>query len=72
MAVRQQAVTGARHADAGTVRTGVGDIAGLLLTGEQYGVPYDLLAAALDVQSARLHGGSWAGGGRPDTLPPAT
>lgn len=57
MAVQQEStVTASRRADAGMVRTGDRDIAGLLLCGEQYGAPYDLLAAALDVQPARLRG----------------
>ena len=56
MTVRQHAVTGARRADAGTVRLGDRDIAGLVLCGEQYGAPYDLLAAALGVAPARLRG----------------
>src|ERR1700733_4386100 len=51
-----QVVAGARRADAGMVRTGGRDIAGLLLCGEQYGAPYALLAAALGVQPARLRG----------------
>jgi hypothetical protein len=33
-----------RRSDAGTVRLGDRDIAGLLLAGEMYGVPYDLPA----------------------------
>jgi hypothetical protein len=45
-----------RRADAGTVRLGGRDNAGLLLCGEMYGVPYDLLATFLDVQPARLRG----------------
>jgi hypothetical protein len=44
----------ARRADAGSIRLGDRDIAGLLLCGEMYGAPYDLLATALDVQPARL------------------
>jgi hypothetical protein len=44
----------ARRADAGSIRLGDRDIAGLLLCGEMYGAPYDLLAAALGVQPARL------------------
>src|SRR5580658_5052814 len=44
----------ARRADAGTVRPGSRDIAGLLLCGEMYGAPYDLLAACLAVQPGRL------------------
>ena len=43
-----------RRADAGTVRLGQRDVDGLLLCAEQYGAPYDLLAAALAVQPARL------------------
>jgi len=34
----------ARRADAGTVRLGERDVAGLLLCGDMYGAPYDLLA----------------------------
>ncbi|MGH3195178.1 MAG: hypothetical protein ACRDNT_04420 [Streptosporangiaceae bacterium] len=51
------AVTGARparRADAGTVRLSQRDIDGLLLAGEHYGVPYDLLAAALRVDPGRI------------------
>jgi hypothetical protein len=44
----------ARRADAGTVRLTGRDVAGLLLCGEQYAAPYDLLAAALAVQPSRL------------------
>ena len=44
----------ARRADAGTVRLSQRDIDGLLLTGEHYGAPIDLLAAALLVEEARL------------------
>jgi hypothetical protein len=44
----------ARRADAGTVRLSQRDIDGLLLVGEHYGAPADLLAAALRVQEARL------------------
>jgi hypothetical protein len=46
----------ARRADAGSVRLSSRDVAGLLLCGDMYGVPYDLLAAFLDVQPARLRG----------------
>ena len=50
-------VTGtARRADAGAVRLGRRDIDGLLLCAEHYGAPYDLLAAALGAQPARLRG----------------
>src|SRR5579859_4043242 len=44
----------ARRADAGTVRLSQRDIDGLLLCGEHYGAPADLLAAALLVEEARL------------------
>src|ERR1700677_843709 len=44
----------ARRADAGTVRLSQRDIDGLLLVGEHYGAPADLLAAALRVEEARL------------------
>jgi len=44
----------ARRADAGTVRLSQRDIDGLLLCGEHYGAPYDLLALALRVQPDRL------------------
>ena len=43
-----------RRADAGTIRLSQRDIDGLLLTGEHYGVPYDLLADALRVHPDRL------------------
>ena len=46
----------ARRADAGTVRPGDRDIAGLLLCGEMYGAPYDLLALSLGVCEDRLRG----------------
>jgi hypothetical protein len=45
-----------RRSDAGAVRLGQRDVAGLLLCAEQYGAQYDLLAAALAVQPARLRG----------------
>jgi len=34
----------ARRADAGSVRLGGRDVAGLMLVGDMYGAPYDLLA----------------------------
>jgi hypothetical protein len=46
----------ARRADAGTVRLGVRDVAGLVLLGDMYGAPYDLLAAYLGVRPDRLRG----------------
>jgi hypothetical protein len=44
----------ARRADAGSIRLSQRDIDGLLLAGEHYGVPMDLLAAALRVGEDRL------------------
>ena len=46
----------ARRADAGSVRLGGRDVAGLMLVGDMYGGPYDLLGGFLDVQPARLRG----------------
>src|SRR5690242_9043135 len=43
-----------RRSDAGVVRLGQRDIDGLILCAEHYAVPYDLLAAALGAQPARL------------------
>jgi hypothetical protein len=43
-----------RRADAGAVRLSQRDIDGLLLCGEHYGAPADLLAAALRVEETRL------------------
>jgi hypothetical protein len=45
-----------RRADAGTVRLGGRDVAGLVLCAEMYGAPYDLLAAALEVREDRCRG----------------
>jgi hypothetical protein len=47
-------VTGHRRSDVGEVRLTQRDIDGLILCAEQAGVPYDLLAAALAVEPARL------------------
>jgi hypothetical protein len=44
----------ARRADAGAVRLSQRDIDGLLLCGEHYGAPYDLLAAALRIPPGRV------------------
>src|SRR5215472_9160930 len=49
-----QDTTVARRADAGMVRLTGRDVAGLVLCGDMYGAPYDLLAASLAVQPARL------------------
>ncbi len=43
----------ARRADAGTVRLGGRDVSGLLLCGDMYGAPYDLIAAFLGVKPTR-------------------
>ncbi len=45
-----------RRDDAGTFKITDRDITGLSLCAEQYGAPYDLLAAALDVTIDRLRG----------------
>src|ERR1035441_9518315 len=45
-----------RRADYGAVRLGQRDIDGLILCAEHFGAPYDLLAAALAAQPARLRG----------------
>jgi hypothetical protein len=45
---------GTRRADLGRIRLGDRDVAGLMLCGEMYGAPYDLLAAALAVSPDRL------------------
>jgi len=45
-----------RHADAGVVRLTEPDVAGLLLAGDMYAAPYDLLASFLGVAPARLRG----------------
>jgi hypothetical protein len=57
--------TSARRADAGRVRLGERDVAGLLMCGDMYGGPYDLLASFLGVQPARLRGivARWRGAG---------
>src|SRR5229473_1334284 len=46
----------ARRADAGSVRLGTRDVAGLLLCGDMYGAPYDLLTAFLAVRADRTRG----------------
>jgi hypothetical protein len=45
-----------RRADAGEVRLTGRDVAGLLLAGDMYGTPYDLMASFLGVAPARLRG----------------
>jgi hypothetical protein len=50
------ALPASRRSDAGAVRLGERDVAGLVLTGEMYGAPYDLLAQFLAVRPDRLRG----------------
>jgi hypothetical protein len=59
----------ARRADAGTVRLSQRDIDGLLLCGEHYGAPHDLLALALRVQPERITAiaGRWRRAGYAET-----
>ena len=58
-----------RRSDAGTVRVSGRDIAGLMLCGEMYGAPYDLLAGYLNVQPDRLRGiaARWRAAGYAET-----
>ena len=58
-----------RRSDAGTVRVSGRDISGLMLCGEMYGAPCDLLAAGLNVQPDRLRGivARWRAGGYAET-----
>ena len=58
-----------RRSDAGTVRVSGRDIDGLMLCGEMYGAPYDLLAACLNVQPDRLRGiaARWRAAGYAET-----
>jgi hypothetical protein len=51
-----QGATLARRADAGMVRLGSRDVAGLVLCADMYGAPHDLLATYLDVREDRLRG----------------
>jgi hypothetical protein len=53
---RPRPVARSPRCDAGAVRFTGRDIAGLVLAGDMYGAPYDLLAAALGVQAPRLRG----------------
>jgi hypothetical protein len=46
----------ARRSDAGVVRLGARDVAALVLIGDMYGAPYDLLAAFLGVRADRAWG----------------
>jgi hypothetical protein len=58
-----------RRSDAGTVRVSGRDIDGLMLCGEMYGAPYDLLADYLNVQPDRLRGiaARWRAAGYAET-----
>jgi hypothetical protein len=58
-----------RRADAGSVRLGGRDVAGLLLCGDMHGAPYDLLAGFLGVRPDRLRGivARWRHAGYADT-----
>ena len=60
---------GTRRADLGRIRLSERDVAGLMLCGEMYGAPYDLLAAALAVSPDRLRGivARWRRAGYADT-----
>ena len=62
------------RSDAGLVRLSGRDVTGLILCAEHYAAQYDLLAAALGVQPARLRGivARWRGAGlaRTGTLGP--
>ena len=63
--------TTSRRADYDAVWLGRRDIDGLLLCAEHFGAPYDLLAAALGAQPARLRGiTAGPGGAAPGTPPP--
>jgi hypothetical protein len=52
--VTSAAARPAQRADAGSIRLSQRDIDGLLLVGEHWGAPSDLLAAALRVEPDRL------------------
>ncbi len=59
----------ARRSDAGIVRVSDRDIGGLMLCGEMYGAPYDLLATYLGVREDRLRGiaARWRAAGYAET-----
>jgi hypothetical protein len=63
------AILAGRRADAGTVKLTGRDITGLMLCADHYGVPYDLLTAALNVRGDRLRGivARWRHAGYADT-----
>ena len=61
----------ARRHDAGTIRLSQRDIDGLLLCGEHYGAPLDLLAEALGVNQLRMNAiaARWRRGGYVEVAP---
>ena len=69
LTAEHHAAGAARRADAGTVQLSQRDIDGLMLCAEHAGAPYDLLAAALAVQPARLRAitARWRTAGYADT-----
>ena len=69
MAVQLHDTMTPRRAYHGSARLGQRDIDGLSLCAEHYGAPYDLLAAALGAQPARLRGivARWRRAGYADT-----
>src|SRR4029077_19053232 len=72
---RDASTTGraARRADTGLVRLSQRDIDGLMLCGEHWGAPFDLLAAALRVPPDRLSAipQPWRPAGYAARAPPA-
>lgn len=58
-----------RRSDAGAVRLSGRDVAGLMLCGDMYGAPYDLLAGYLGVRPDRLRGiaARWRAAGYAET-----
>ena len=71
LTAEHQPARAARRADAGTVKISQRDIDGLVLCAEHGGAPYDLLAAALGVQPARLRAivARWRRAGYAETGP---
>jgi hypothetical protein len=71
LTAEHQPAGAARRADAGTVKISQRDINGLVLCADHGGAPYDLLAAALAVQPARLRAivARWRHAGYAETGP---
>ena len=69
LTAEHQQAGAARRSDAGSVKISQRDIDGLVLCAEHGGAPYDLLAAALAVQPARLRAivARWRRGGYAET-----